>query len=163
VIYYAGHGIEYDGNNFLVPVDAKYQDDADIPKESVALDEILNAVRAAGKLRLVILDACRANPFVAEMHDTGDTSATGRGLARIEPDGGTLVAFATKHGHTAADGSGQNSPFASALVQRISTPGLEISQLFRLVHDDVYATTQKQQEPFTYGQLSAQEFYFKSK
>jgi uncharacterized caspase-like protein len=110
----------------------------------------------------VILDACRSNPFVAEMHG-GDTSASGRGLARIEPDGGTLVAFATKHGHTASDGNGQNSPFASALVRRISTPGLEINQLFRLVHDDVYVTTEKQQEPFTYGQLSAQEFFFKSK
>jgi tetratricopeptide (TPR) repeat protein len=163
VIYYAGHGIEYDGNNFLVPVDVEYKNDADIPKESVALDQVLNAVGGATKLRLVILDACRENPFVTDMRQSGETGAVGKGLARIEPESGTLVAFATKHGHIATDGSGQDSPFATALVQRLAVPGLEINQLFRLVHDDVYAATDKQQEPFTYGQLSAQRFYFKAR
>ena len=163
VLYYAGHGIEYDGNNFLVPVDVKFQNDADIPKESIALDQVLNAVGGATKLRLVILDACRENPFVNEMRQSGETGAVGKGLARIEPESGTLVAFATKHGHLATDGSGQDSPFATALVQRLTVPGLEINQLFRLVHDDVYAATDKQQEPFTYGQLSAQGFYFKAR
>ena len=162
VVYYAGHGIELDGSNYLVPIDVKYENDADIPKESLALDEILNAVGAASKLRLVILDACRENPFVAELK-AGQASGTGRGLARIEPESGTLVAFATKHGHYATDGTGEDSPFATALVQRMAMPGLEISQMFRLVHDDVYAGTDKQQEPFTYGQLSAQGFYFKAR
>ena len=162
VVYYAGHGIEFDGSNFLVPVDAKYESDPDIPKESVALDEVLNAVGAAGKLRMVILDACRENPFAADTRGGGEARATGRGLARIEPESGTLVAFATKHGHVASDGSGENSPFATALVRRLSTPGLEINQIFRLVHDDVYAATEKKQEPFTYGQLSAEAFYFRT-
>jgi tetratricopeptide (TPR) repeat protein len=162
VVYYAGHGIELDGSNYLVPIDVKYENDADIPKESLALDEILNAVGAASKLRLVILDACRENPFVAELKGA-QTSGAGRGLARIEPESGTLVAFATKHGHLATDGAGEDSPFATALVQRIAMPGLEISQMFRLVHDDVYAGTDKKQEPFTYGQLSAQGFYFKAR
>jgi uncharacterized caspase-like protein len=162
VIYFAGHGIEVDGNNYVVPVDVKYENDADIPTESIALDQILNSVGAASKLRLVILDACRDNPFVAEL-TRGETSAVGRGLARIEPESGTLVAFATKHGHYATDGAGANSPFAAALVDRMPTAGLEINQLFRLVHDDVYASTNKEQEPFTYGQLSAQEFYFKAR
>jgi tetratricopeptide (TPR) repeat protein len=162
VVYYAGHGIELDGSNYLVPIDVKYENDADIPKESLALDEILNAVGAASKLRLVILDACRENPFVAELK-AGQASGAGRGLARIEPESGTLVAFATKHGHYATDGTGEDSPFATALVNRIAMPGLEISQMFRLVHDDVYAATDKQQEPFTYGQLSAQGFYFKAR
>ena len=101
VVYYAGHGIELDGSNYLVPIDVKYENDADIPKESLALDEILNAVGAASKLRLVILDACRENPFVAEFK--GGRSGAGRGLARIEPESGTLVAFATKHGHLATE------------------------------------------------------------
>lgn len=162
LVYFAGHGIEVDGSNYLVPTDVKYENDDDIPKESIALDQILNAVGAASKLRLVILDACRENPFVAEMKGKA-VSAAGRGLARIEPESGTLVAFATKHGHLATDGTGENSPFAASLVKRISTPGLEISQLFRLVHDDVYASTGQQQEPFTYGQLSAQEFFFKAR
>jgi tetratricopeptide (TPR) repeat protein len=160
VVYYAGHGIEVDGSNYLVPVDVKYQSNADVPKQSIALDQILNSVRIANKLRLVILDACRDNPFAAELA-RGETSEVGRGLARIEPESGTLVAFATKHGHVAADGTGDNSPFATALVKRMPTPGLEINLLFRLVHDDVYASTNKEQEPFTYGQLSAQGLYFK--
>jgi tetratricopeptide (TPR) repeat protein len=164
VVYFAGHGIEYGGSNYLVPVDVKFQTDADIPAESVALDQILNAVAGAGKLRLVILDACRENPFMNEMKQAGEGGAIGKGLARIEPESGTLVAFATKHGHLATDGGkGKNSPFATALVERIAVPGLEINQLFRLVHDDVLARTDKQQEPFTYGQLSAQGYYFKSR
>jgi hypothetical protein len=159
VVYFAGHGIELDGSNYLVPVDAKFENDADIPKEGVALDQILNAVGAADKMRLVILDACRENPFAAEKKSL----SVGKGLARIEPESGTLVAFATKHGHYATDGSGDNSPFTASLIRRMEAPGLEINQLFRMVHDDVYASTAKEQEPFTYGQLSAQGFYFKAR
>ncbi len=162
VIYYAGHGIEYDGNNFLVPIDVKYVDDADIPKESVPLDAVLNSVSPASKLRLVMLDACRENPFASELHGDAENSSVGKGLARIEPESGTLVAFATKHGHVATDGDGQDSPFATAIAKRLLTPGLEINRLFRLVHDDVYASTNKEQEPFTYGQLPAQDFYFRT-
>jgi tetratricopeptide (TPR) repeat protein len=162
VVYFAGHGIELDGNNYLVPVDAKYENDADIPVESIALDQVLNAVNGAARMRLVILDACRENPFVTDQKK-GETTNAGRGLARIEPESGTLVAFATKHGHLASDGSEQNSPFAASLAKRIDTPGLEINRLFRLVHDDVYTSTGKKQEPFTYGQLSAEEFYFRSR
>lgn len=162
VIYYAGHGIEYDGNNFLVPVDVKYIEDADIPKESVALEAVLNAVSPASKLRLVMLDACRENPFASELHGDAENSSVGKGLARIEPESGTLVAFATKHGHVATDGDGQDSPFATAITKRLLTPGLEINRLFRLVHDDVFASTNKEQEPFTYGQLPAQDFYFRT-
>jgi tetratricopeptide (TPR) repeat protein len=161
VVYFAGHGIELDGSNYLVPVDARYETDPDIPVESVALDQTLNAVGGALRLRLVILDACRENPFGNEKK--GEASNAGRGLARIEPESGTLVAFATKHGHLASDGAGENSPFAAALAKRIETPGLEINRLFRLVHDDVLAATAKKQEPFTYGQLSAEEFYFRSR
>ncbi|MBB1092632.1 tetratricopeptide repeat protein [Rhodopseudomonas palustris] len=159
VVYFAGHGIELDGSNYLVPVDAKFENDANIPNEGVALDQVLNAVGAADKMRLVILDACRENPFAAEKKSL----SVGRGLARIEPESGTLVAFATKHGHYATDGSGDNSPFATSLVRLMDAPGLEINQLFRMVHDDVYASTAKKQEPFTYGQLSAQGFYFKAR
>ena len=159
VVYFAGHGIELDGSNYLVPIDAKFENDADIPVEGVALDQALNAVNGAGRLRLVVLDACRENPFGNEKK--GEASNAGRGLARIEPESGTLVAFATKHGHLASDGGAENSPFASSLAKRIDSPGIEINRLFRLVHDDVYTSTNKKQEPFTYGQLSAEEFYFR--
>ncbi len=160
VVYYAGHGIELDGSNYLVPIDVKYENDADIPKESIALDQVINAVAKASKLRLIVLDACRDNPFIADMKGL-QPSAAGRGLARIEPESGTLVAFATKHGNVATDGMGENSPLATALANRIELPGIEINQLFRLVHDDVLASTSKQQEPFTYGQLSAEAYYFR--
>src|SRR5581483_2967939 len=93
VVYFAGHGVELDGSNYLVPIDVKYENDADIPKESIALDQVINAVAKASKLRLVILDACRDNPLIAEMKGL-QPSAAGRGLARIEPESGTLVAFA---------------------------------------------------------------------
>ncbi|MDE2362536.1 MAG: tetratricopeptide repeat protein [Hyphomicrobiales bacterium] len=159
VIYYAGHGLEADGVNYLVPVDAALSSVEDTPNQTIALDQALNAVASAKKLRLVMLDACRDNPFEDAFLARGDGA---RGLARIEPDTGTLVAFATKHGHVATDGDGKDSPFEQALVKRIDTPGLEINKLFRQVHDDVATATKGQQEPFTYGQLPAEDFYFRA-
>ncbi len=161
VIYYAGHGMELNGSNYLVPVDATLETDDDIPKQTIALDAVLDAVSPAKQLRLVLLDACRDNPFAAEMHRNEDAGSVGRGLARIEPETGTLVAFATKHGHVAIDGAGEDLPFAVAIAKEMETPGLEITRFFRLVHDDVVTATKNAQEPFTYGQLSATEFYFK--
>ena len=161
VVYFAGHGLELDGTNYLVPTDVKYENDSDIPKESVPLDEVLNAVGEAANLRLVILDACRENPLVSNIGSVSGSSSVGKGLARIEPESGTLVAFATKHGDLATDGTSGDSPFALALTNRMKAPGLEINAVFRLVHDDVYAMTNKQQEPFTYGQLPAKAFYFR--
>lgn len=160
VVYYAGHGIEIGGMNYLVPVDAQLRNDRDIGDEAVPLDRVLQAIEPARKLRLVILDACRDNPFAAGMRRTIATRSVGRGLAPIEPEGGTLVAYAAKHGQTALDGDGENSPFATALARRLATPGLEINKVFRLVRDDVIAATGKQQEPFVYGSLPGEDFYF---
>jgi tetratricopeptide (TPR) repeat protein len=161
MVYYAGHGLELNGSNYLAPVDVRYENDSDIPKESIPLDNVLTAVGEAANLRLVVLDACRENPFLEDIRKTSGMTSVGTGLARIEPEAGTLVAFATKHGDVAADGGAGDSPFALALTNRMKTPGLEINQLFRLIHDDVYAATDKKQEPFTYGQLSARAFYFR--
>jgi hypothetical protein len=160
LVYYAGHGIEVGGVNYLVPVDARLRNDRDVGDEAVALERVLQATEAARKLRLVILDACRDNPFLGPMRRTLATRSIGRGLASVEPDGGTLVAYAAKHGQTAMDGDGGNSPFAQALARRIATPGLEINKLFRLVRDDVLATTDRRQEPFVYGSLPGDDFYF---
>lgn len=162
VVYFAGHGIEIGGINYLIPIDAKLKADRDVPLETVALDQVLATVAGARKLRLVVLDACRDNPFVAKMTRTIAGRSIGRGLASIEPEGGTLVAFAAKHGQTALDGAqGGNSPFVSALVKHLQSPNVEISKMFRLVRDDVLASTGKQQEPFTYGSLPGQDFFFK--
>jgi tetratricopeptide (TPR) repeat protein len=162
VVYFAGHGIEVGGVNYLIPVDARLKTDRDVPLEAVALDQVLASVSGAKKLRLVVLDACRDNPFVAKMSRTVAGRSIGRGLASIEPEGGTLVAFAAKHGQTALDGAqGGNSPFVAAFVRHLQSPNIEISKMFRLVRDDVLTATGKQQEPFTYGSLPGQDFFFK--
>lgn len=161
VVYYAGHGIEVGGTNYLIPVDARLAAERDAVFEAVPLDQVLTSIEAARKLRLVILDACRDNPFIRAMTRTVASRSLSRGLARVEPEGGTLVAYAAKAGQLALDGSGQNSPFVTALTRRISEPGLEINMVFRAVRDDVLSATDKQQEPFVYGSLPNQAFYFK--
>lgn len=163
VIYYAGHGIELGGNNYLVPVDAKFASDRDVSLEAVTLEQILQSVEGASKLRLVILDACRDNPFAQKMVRSSGSRSIGKGLGNIEPEGTTLVAYAAKHGQTAEDGTGRNSPYASALIRNIQTPGLEINQVFRRVHDEVWAATGKRQQPFTYGALPSEPFVFRTK
>jgi tetratricopeptide (TPR) repeat protein len=160
VVYYAGHGIEVAGVNYLVPVDARLRTDRDIQDEAVSLERVLASVERARKLRLVILDACRDNPFAARMKTAGATRSIGRGLSRIEPEGGSLVAYAAKHGFVAFDGDGESSPFVDSLVKHIQTPNLEINKLFRLVRDDVLKATDRKQEPFVYGSLPGEDFYF---
>jgi tetratricopeptide (TPR) repeat protein len=163
VIYYAGHGIELGGSNYVVPVDAKFTTDRDVSFEAVTLEQVVQSVEGASKLRLVILDACRDNPFSQKMIRSSGLRSIGKGLGNIEPEGTTLVAYAAKHGQTADDGTGKNSPYALALTRAIQTPGLEINQVFRKVHDDVMAATGKRQQPFTYGALPSEPFFFRAK
>lgn len=184
VVYYSGHGMEAFGFNFLIPVDAKLSDPRDVLNETILLDQVMAAVDGAKKLKLVLLDACRTNPFLAAMHRTasldvgltaasntdGATASRGtattvvrsvyRGLGEIKVPAGTLVAYAAKQGQTALDGQGNDSPFAIALVQRIATPNVEINKLFRLVRDDVLEATAGRQEPYTYGSLPGHEDFF---
>jgi tetratricopeptide (TPR) repeat protein len=163
VVYYAGHGIEVGGMNYLVPVDARLRTDRDVQDEAITLDRVLSSVERAKKLRVVILDACRDNPFAARMKTAGATRSIGRGLSPIEPEGGSLVAYSAKHGFIALDGDGENSPFVDALVRHLHTPNLEINKLFRLVRDDVLAATGRRQEPFLYGSLPGEDFFFVQK
>lgn len=165
VVYYAGHGIEMGGSNYLIPVDARLSTDRDVGFEAVPMDQVLSAVDGAKKLRVVLLDACRDNPFANQMRRTLNTASRsiGRGLASIEPESGTLVVYAAKHGETALDGSGANSPFATALIKNIQIPGLEVRRMFDFVRDDVMDMTMRKQQPFSYGSISGrQEFYFVS-
>jgi tetratricopeptide (TPR) repeat protein len=165
VVYYAGHGMEMGGSNYLIPVDARLATDRDVGFEAVPLDQVLSAVDGAKKLRVVLLDACRDNPFANQMRRTLNTASRsiGRGLASIEPETGTLVVYAAKHGETALDGDGANSPFATAFMKEIQTPGLEVRRMFDFVRDDVMDMTNRRQQPFSYGSISGrQEFYFVS-
>jgi tetratricopeptide (TPR) repeat protein len=166
VVYYAGHGMEVGGTNYLVPVDARIAVDRDIGFEAVALEQVMNAAERARKLRLVVLDACRDNPFARQMRRTMTVASRSvtAGLVAIEPEAGTLVVFAAKDGETALDGDGINSPFAAALARNLQTPGLEVRRLFDYVRDDVLEATNRKQKPFQYGSISGrQDFYFVEK
>ena len=158
VVYYAGHGIELDGTNYLIPTDATLETDSDVLDETLPLDRALFAVEPARQLRLVILDACRDNPFAKTMKRTIAARAIGRGLAKVEPTSpNTMIAFAAKAGSTASDGDSKNSPFATALVERLPTPGLDLGKAFRFVRDDVLKTTGYKQEPYVYGSLGGED------
>jgi hypothetical protein len=162
VVYYSGHGMEFGGVNYIIPVDAQLKVDRDVDLEAVDVGKMLSAIEGSRRLRLVILDACRDNPFASQMKRTMGTRSAGRGLARMEPEAGTLIAYAAKHGEFAMDGTGPNSPFVEALTRRIQErPTQEIRRLFDLVRDDVIESTKRKQQPFTYGSLSGREdFYF---
>ncbi|BAR58790.1 hypothetical protein NK6_5632 [Bradyrhizobium diazoefficiens] len=158
VIYYAGHGIELDGNNYLIPTDAALETDTDVLDEAFPLDRVLFAIEPAKQLRLVILDACRDNPFAKTMRRTVASRAIGRGLAKVEPTSpNTMIAFAAKAGSTASDGDSKNSPFAAALVERLPTPGLDLRKAFGFVRDDVLKNTGYKQEPYVYGSLGGDD------
>ena len=158
VIFYAGHGIEVEGTNYLLPTDAVLERDTDIYDEAFSLDRLLVTIEPAKQLRLVILDACRDNPFARTMKRTIGSRAVGRGLAKVEPASpNTLIAFASKAGSTASDGDSKNSPFTAALVKHIARPGLDLRKAFGFVRDDVLKTTRNRQEPYVYGSLGGDD------
>lgn len=162
VVYYAGHGFEIGGVNYLVPVDAKLAADRDAETQAVALEQVIAAVGAARKVRLVMLDACRDNPFAPTMQRTLSLKLVDKGFSNIEPGAGLMVVYAAKHGETAMDGDGgADSPFATALAREIKQPKVEIRKLFDIVRDDVWSATRHEQQPFTYGSPPGREdFYF---
>ena len=162
-IYFAGHGMEIRDENWLIPTDAELRMDVSASQEAVSLGSIMPIVSRARKLGLVILDACRDNPFSRQLmvSQPGRALAT-RGLIPVEPPNSVLVAFAAKHGTTADDGAGRNSPFTTALLHNLEIQGLEINYLFRNVHDEVYQATQQRQEPYVYGTLSKEPIYLKA-
>src|SRR5262245_7364252 len=150
VVYFAGHGIEVAGRNFLIPVDAALARAGALDLEAISLDTVLSQLDGVRKLKLVILDACRNNPFALP----GARRTVGRGLARVEPEDNTLVVYAAKDGTTADDGVGrQNSPFTTALLKHVGSPNVEVRLMFGRVRDDVLAATNAAQTPHVYGTL----------
>ncbi|WP_299985730.1 caspase family protein [uncultured Ruegeria sp.] len=158
VIYFAGHGIEIDNTNYLIPVDAALQSDRNIDLEAIRLDTLIGSVSGSDGLKIILIDACRNNPFVPDMKRTSATRSIGRGLARIDPSG-VLVGYAARSGTLALDGSGRNSPYAQALLRHIEEPGLELGKMFRKVRDTVFDLTDGYQEPFTYGSLPGHDIF----
>jgi peptidoglycan hydrolase-like protein with peptidoglycan-binding domain len=156
VVYFAGHGIEIEGTNYLIPVNAKLASDRDAEDEAITLSRLVRSAEPAKRLRLIILDACRDNPFGVKMkrRKRVATRAIAAGLAKVEPtSGNTLIAYASKAGSTAEDGAGQHSPFTAALLKNLVVPGLDVRLAFGRVRDEVLKRTHHRQEPFVYGSL----------
>lgn len=154
LFFYSGHGLEVDGRNLLVPVSANVQDPRDLPYETLALNDVIDEMNSAEpRFKLIILDACRDNPFESRIAPSRGIGR-GAGLAAYQSVGtGTLIAFATAPGSTAADGEGSHSPFTTALVKHITTPGIEVNQMLTRVRVDVAAATERKQVPWVNSSL----------
>jgi uncharacterized caspase-like protein len=171
LVYYAGHGVELYGENFLIPIDVRITKPEQIASQAITLKSLMAAVDRARKLRIVILDSCRNNPFadwpVQEVakatsgdYQTGDVTRlrTG-GLANPSVEKGKLVVYAAKEGEVALDGEGGHSPFARALIAQLPERNIEIGLMFRKVRDAVMAETKNKQEPHFYGSLSGIPYF----
>jgi uncharacterized caspase-like protein len=156
LLFYAGHGVQVNGNNYIVPLDANPQNERDLKREMVKMDDVIDDMGSA-KIKLIFFDACRDNPLSRSFSRGGS-----RGMAAPVEATGTLISFATKHGNTASDGDGRHSPYTQALLEEMERPtGIEIEQMLRKVQQGVKKTTQGQQEPWRYGSLDG-DFYFKA-
>ncbi|MGP0059088.1 MAG: caspase family protein [Beijerinckiaceae bacterium] len=163
VVYYAGHGIESGGKNYLIPVDAKLPTDHDakdetasLDDETVSLDRVISTLQPAHQLRLIILDACRENPFVRKVQRTVSLRGIVLGLATIDPasmGADTVIAYAAKASSFSYDGDGQNSPFTTALLKYVAEPGLDIRIALGKVRDEVLRMTGGKQEPIVFSSL----------
>jgi len=149
LFFYAGHGIQYRGTNYLMPVDARVEDEVSINYELLRIDDVVFSLERARGVKLLVLDACRNNPLLDRLlrRTTTRDVPVSRGLARIDPARGMVIAFATQADQVAADGAGRNSPFTSALVKYIGEPGLEVGALFRRVAIEVDRATNGRQLP----------------
>ena len=159
LFFYAGHGLQVDGKNFLAPVDASLKSDADIDFEALQLDLVLKQMERNARVSLVFLDACRDNPLATNLAQSRSLQV-GRGLAQIEKAVGMMIAFATQPGNVALDGEGRNSPFTHALLGHIDQEGTTINDLMVEVRKDVLAATGGKQVPWENSSLTGQ-FYFK--
>jgi hypothetical protein len=167
LFYYAGHALQYQGRNYLMPVDGGLEDEASLRSQMVMVDNVRSAVERADGVKIVVLDACRNNPVIDDlrrkmMGTTRNIVATTRGLARPDKALGMIVAYSTAADEVAADGTGRNSPFTSALLKRLREPGLEIGSMFRLIAADVNEKTSGRQRPETYISLIG-EYYLNEK
>lgn len=164
LFYYAGHGLQFQGTNYLVPVEAAIESRFQVQQQTVTLDTVIRLMEEKASKVMVFLDACRDNPFADRLQEalsrSGSAAALGRGLARVEtraPE--TLVTFAAAPGSVAADGQGRNSPFTAALLEHISTPGAEVEVMLKRVTASVLAATGNKQRPERLSRLTS-EFYF---
>ena len=163
VFFYAGHGLQVGGQNYIIPIDAKLESERDLDFETVRLDFVLRQMELNRdqKTNIVFLDACRDNPLARNLARSMGTRSTsiGHGLAQVDAGVGTFVAFSTQPGNVALDGSGRNSPFASALTKRIKEPGRNLNAIMIDVRRDVLAATSGKQVPWDHSALTG-DFFF---
>ncbi|HEX6843020.1 MAG TPA: SUMF1/EgtB/PvdO family nonheme iron enzyme [Stellaceae bacterium] len=165
LVFYAGHGVQVDHDNYIIPADAKLEREHDLLYEALSLDLFLGEISQAKKVGILLLDACRNNPFVERMSRSysiaGRAAGVQKGLARVDKvPRNTIVAMATRADEIAEDGDGQNSPFTQAVLAHLQIPGLELSLFFRSVRDTVLKATNYRQEPYVFSSLGAEPFYF---
>jgi formylglycine-generating enzyme required for sulfatase activity len=165
LVFYAGHGVQVDHDNYIIPADAKLEREHDLLYEALSLDLFLGEVSQAKKVGILLLDACRNNPFVERMSRSysmaGRAAGVQKGLARVDKvPRNTIVAMATRADEIAEDGDGENSPFTQAVLAHLQIPGLELSLFFRSVRDTVLKATNYHQEPYVFSSLGAEPFYF---
>ncbi|WP_245482600.1 caspase domain-containing protein [Mesorhizobium sp. M7A.F.Ca.ET.027.03.2.1] len=153
LFYYAGHGLQVDGRNYIVPVDARLDVPVKLQLEAVPIDEVLDIMEQQTKVSLVFLDACRNNPFARSLSRTATTRSAKAlaGLAQFDSTRGSFIAFSTAPGAVAMDGSGRNSPFAAALLRHIAEPGQSINDMMIAVRRDVVSQTRETQRPWEAG------------
>ena len=153
LFFYSGHGLQMNGENYLLPVDAKIETPADVRFNTINLTDIQQEMEGKGRVNIIILDACRNNPFIEKLA-RGGRGAPSRGLGRIDATGeGSLIVYATQPNNVAFDGSGRNSPFTAALLKYVATPGLEIRQMISKVRGDVLQATERKQTPWDSSSL----------
>jgi hypothetical protein len=162
LLFYAGHGLQVAGKNYLVPVDAQIENQADLDFGTIDLDLVLRGMEADTRTNIIFLDACRDNPLATNLsRKLGTRSGTvSRGLAQVDTSVGTLISFSTQPGNVALDGDGRNSPFTTALLKTIEVPGLPLSDVMIDVRNDVLRATARKQVPWDNSSLTGQ-FYFK--
>ena len=172
LFFYAGHGLQVDGENYLVPIDASFKGNFDLSSQLVGLSGFVSAIEKGPNVNLVFLDACRNNPLanILKAGISKGRSVTvdgvrtvrhvGQGLAEMKGVVGTLIAYATAPDSVAADGRGKNSPFTTAFVKHVEGPGLEVRQFMTRVRLDVLEETKYRQVPWDHSSLTV-DFYFK--
>ena len=162
LFYYAGHAMQYQGRNYLMPVDAELEDEISLRYQMIAIDDVRAALDRANGVKIMILDACRNNPLADRLARTLASQSRNvgnvRGLARVDKTQGMVVAYATAADDVAQDGTGRNSPYTTALLKRMQEPGVEVEIMFRRVTADVNAQTFGRQRPETYISLLS-EYY----
>jgi hypothetical protein len=155
LFYYAGHGVQVNGENYLIPVNVEIIDEADVDIEAVGMRAILQNMEYAGNdMNIIVMDACRNNPF-----KRGFRSAS-RGLARMDASKGTLIAYATAPGDVALDGKGENSPYTEALTANMLKPGVTVERMFKDVRNAVVEKTKSAQIPWESSSLTGGDFFF---